>query len=1219
MSLLLPIVLAFAAQDHAQPPAGMLRFPDVSATHIVFAYANDLWLAPRDGGQAVPLASPAGLELFPRFSDDGRWIVFQGNYDGNRDLYVMPSAGGQARRLTHHPSSETPMGWTPDGRVLFASGGYAAFPKWTRLLTVGATGGLPEPLPLPYGTNGAIHADGRLLAFTPHSHDGRTWKRYRGGMATDIWLFDLQDRSARRVTGWEGTDSQPMWHGDVLYYFSDAGPEHRLNLWKYDLKTEQNEQVTRHTDYDVKWPAIGPDAIVYQLGADLMLLELASGLPRKIEVTVPGDGANVRPQIQDAADNVDAWDISRNAKRVAVSARGDIWTLPAKEGPPRAITRTDGVAERWPAWSPDGRWIAYFTDASGDYEVAITQSDGKGETKVLTSGGGPFKTWIQWSPDSKRLLFGDKSNAFFLHTIEGGATVEVDREPFGFFGSGAVASWSHDSRWITWSRTGAQAPIPAIFVYEIETAQKRQLTSGFFGESNPTFDRKGDWLFYVSNLNFEPTYSSLDTTFVYRDAQRLMALPLRAEVKSPWLPESDEETWSDEEQEVRKEKEAEEAEEATAAAGESGADDNAPAAADDGFSGTWTGTVSGGPLPPGGVPITAQFTLDADGSVRGSLTIPMGIATITSGQYDKTSGRFTATLQTEDGPATLEGQVTGNTLKGTGAMGPIAFEFTMERQQPSAGGGGATDDEEKDDAPAREKVEIEFDGAEARAMMLPVKAGQFGGLGVNDSGHLLFVRIGDDGTTIQSFNFKSDEPKEETVAGGADGYSLTPDGKKMLVVRGSSATIQGSGPGATGDAVPTAGMNVTVDPRVEWRQIVTEAWRLQRDYFYDPNMHGVNWDGMLQAYLRMADHCTTRDDVNYVLGEMIAELNVGHAYVGGFTTEEQPSISVGMLGVDWTIENGAFRIAKIQRGSAWDADARGPLGAPGCDVKEGDYLLAVNGIAPDASQDPWAAFQGMANRATVLTVHSEPARDGNERDVVVTPDGDEFDVRFRAWIESKRRFVEEASGGKLGYLYVTDTGTDGQNDLVRQFYPQIAKEGLIIDERWNGGGQIPTRFIELLDRPATNMWAGRDGRDWHWPPDSHQGPKCMLINGLAGSGGDAFPAYFKLKGLGKLIGQRTWGGLVGISGNPSFVDGSSVTVPTFAWYDLDGTWGIEGHGVDPDMEVMDHPTALARGEDPQLDAAIAHMLDQVALKKWQAPERPAYPNREGMGIPDQDK
>lgn len=1201
---------AAAAPQDAPAPAGMLRYPDVSATQIVFGYANDLWLVPRAGGVATPLVSPPGMETTPRFNDDGRWLVFQGNYEGGRDLYVVPTAGGTPRRVTHHPNAETPLGWTPDGKILYMSGGHSAFPKWTRMLTVSPQGGMPEALPLPYGAVGAIHKDGKLLAYTPHTRDQRTWKRYQGGMATDIWTFDLESQEAHRITGWEGTDSQPMWHGDDLYYLSDAGPEHRLNVWRYDQRRQSHTQITKHADYDVKWPAIGPDAIVYQLGSALMLLDLGNGRSRAVEVRIPGDAITVRTLRKDASENLEDWEISPNAKRAAVSARGDIWTLPAKDGPPRNLTRSNESNERTPAWSPDGQWIAYFSDASGEYEIALTQSDGKGETRVLTTGGGPFKTWMSWSPDSKWIVCTDKSGAIFLVDANSGESKELDREPYGFFGQGSTPNWSHDSRWLTWSRTKDDAPVPAVFVYEIATETRTQLTSGYFGDSSPAFDRTGDWLFYATGLNYSPTYSAIDTSFIYEDVQMLMALPLRADVDSPWLLESDEETWKDAEAEDSDETDSDESESEEVK-------DEPVVVEDDGFSGVWQGTISGPVLPPGGVSLTGDLHLKEDGSFTGSFTIPLGSADVVKGSYDKSSGRVEALLRTPDGDAICAALVTGSVMKGSVSMDDAEMSFEMTRQEPVAGAdggkaGAAAKAEKKD-------VTIEFDGAEARAMMLPVDPGGFAGLAVNDKGHLLYLRYSGGNSGLMSLDLSDDEPSEKMVAAGINGLALSADGSKGLVLRGSSASIQAMSAGASGERVPTEGMMVSVDPRVEWRQMLTEAWRLQRDYFYDPNMHGVDWPAVLEQYLPLIDHCASREDFSYVLGELIAELNVGHAYVGGGPSESQPNESVGMLGVDWSLEQGAFRIAKIYHGASWDADARGPLGAPGVDVKEGDFVLAVNGVPMDVAKDPWCAFLGLAGRPTVLTVSANPTQDDEAREVVIEPIGGDYQLRFRDWIEGNRRYVEEKTGGRVGYVYVTDTGTTGQNDLFRQFYPQIGKEALIIDERWNGGGQIPTRFIELLNRPATNMWAGRDGKDWQWPPDSHQGPKCMLINGLAGSGGDAFPAYFKQAGLGKLIGMRTWGGLVGISGNPGFVDGGSVTVPTFAYYDLDSTWGIEGHGVDPDVEVIDHPTALARGEDPQLDAAIAQMLDEVTSRPWRMPKRPAYPDRSDMGITEEDK
>jgi tricorn protease len=464
-----------------------------------------------------------------------------------------------------------------------------------------------------------------------------------------------------------------------------------------------------------------------------------------------------------------------------------------------------------------------------------------------------------------------------------------------------------------------------------------------------------------------------------------------------------------------------------------------------------------------------------------------------------------------------------------------------------------------------------------------------------------------------------DDRAEKTVASGAGAFDISANGKKLLVLRGTSATIQNASAGASGKPVPTTGMTTRIDPRVEWGQILKDAWRIQRDFFYDPDMHGVDWPAVYEQYAALIPYCANREDVSFLIGEMIGELNVGHAYYWGGDTESAPSVSVGMLGADFEMGEGAYRIARIHEGGPWDADARGPLSQPGIDAKEGDYLLAVNGVPVDTTKDPWAAFTGLAGRTVVLTLSDTPEMTEDAREVVVTPISGETNLRYRAWVEANRKYVEERTDGRIGYIHVPDTGINGQNNLYRQYFGQIGKEGLIIDERWNGGGQIPTRFIELMNRPVTNYWARRDGNSWPWPPDAHRGPKCMLINGPSGSGGDAFPHYFRQTGLGKLIGTRTWGGLVGISGNPALIDGGYTAVPTFGYYETDGTWGIEGHGVDPDIEILDDPSKMVDGGDPQLDAAIEHILGEVERMPWKPTPKPAYPDRSGMGIDPRDK
>ncbi|MHC5023188.1 MAG: S41 family peptidase [Planctomycetota bacterium] len=1199
-------------QADVEPHAGMLRYPDVSESHIVFAYGNDLWVVSREGGVATPLASPPGAETFPRFSADGESIAFVGNYEGNRDIYVIPATGGIAERLTHHPSSENLCDWTPDGDLLYSSSGQSGLGRMPKLFTVSATGGLPATLPVPYGGVGAISPDGKWLAYTPHSRDSRTWKRYRGGMATDIWLFNLQTYESKQITDWDGTDTQPMWYGRKLYYLSDGGPAHRLNLWMFDPGTSERKQITRFEDYDVKWPSIGPGRsrgeIVFQNGAKLYLLDLGSLQSREVRVTIPGDRPNLRAQTIDASDFIQSADISSTGKRAVVAARGDIWTAPAEKGVPRNLTRTDGVAERDATWSPDGRWIAYFSDDSGDYELYITQSDGKGETRQLTTDGGPFKFSRAWSPDSKHILFCDKTGQMYLHTVESGETSEVDMDPRS---RQPNVSWSHDSRWIAYDKSSEAIPTTAIWIYDVENGEARQVTSDMFGDGQPVFDRKGDYLYFASSRTFNPTYSDIDTTFVYRQSQNLLAVPLRADMDNPWAVKSDEETW--EEDEEADEEEPEETDEADDGDDADEDEEEAAPVEDDGLSGTWNCEADTPDV--GRLDFTLVITLNPDNTVTGSLNSMMGSSDVT-GTYDPDTGELKLTAAMPNGPVIVfDLKVDGGTLSGTGNVEGTDMAITGSR----APAGSEDEDGDGEGDEAREEVTIDFDGFERRGMLLPVPGGQFGKLAVNNKNQLIYVRRGQGGAGIKLFDITDEKKEEKSVADGAASFEISGDGKKLLVVRGSKLSIQNASAGASGKNVVTDGMMARIDPREEWRQMFHDAWRIFRDYFYVENMHGVDWPAIRDQYAAMLDDCASRDDLNYVIGEMISELNVGHAYRGGGDLEDQPSMSVGMLGVDFELDNGAYRIARIHEGGPWDADARGPLSAPGVDVKEGDYLLAVNHLPLDTSQDPWVAFLGTANRATILTVSDSPEMDENAREVIIKPISSESGIRYRSWIEKNRRYVEEETDGQVGYIYVPNTGVQGQNELVRQFYGQIGKKALIIDERWNGGGQIPTRFIEMLNRPRTNYWAVRNGKDWAWPPDSHQGPKCMLINGLAGSGGDMFPWLFRQAGLGPLIGTRTWGGLVGISGNPGLIDGGFIAVPTFGFYEIDGTWGVEGHGTDPDIEVIDDPALMVDGGDPQLDMAIEVMLEAIAQQPYTPPARPSPPDRSGMGVLDTDK
>ncbi len=1265
-----------------RPSAAMLRYPDVGKDSICFVYANDIWLVPKTGGMASPLASPPGAELFPRFSPDGTTIAFVGNYEGNRDLYTITAGGngGIPTRVTYHPGNETLSEWTPDGRLLYMTNAFAGLARQSQLWTVAAAGGLPAKTPVPYGGFGSISPDGTWLAYTPHSTDTRTWKRYRGGMATDIWLFNLKDNSSRRVTDWEGTDTLPMFapppggDGRTVYFLSDSGPEHRLNLWSYDIASQKKEQVTKHTEFDVRWPSIGPGSngrgeIVFQLGSELRLLDLASKKDAVVTVTIPGDRPTMKPRMVDASKNINAATMSPSGKRVVIEGRGDLWTAPAKEGVLRNLTRTDGIFEREPAWSPDGKLIAYFSDESGEYELWVRGSDAqeaekkdaekkdakdekgeggeeKGEgtdtekaaaakddeadkhlagrrvtkaapARKLTNLGPGFRSGIAWSPDSKSIAFTDNAGNLHVCTVETGETKLIDTDPW----SGLPGySWSSDSGWLAYGRNDEGTNNGCIWLYEVKTGQKNRVTAPMFNSVAPTFDRKGDFLYFRSNRAVNsPVYSDMDTTFVYTGTQQLFMVALRDDVKNPFAVRSDEEEFKseDEKKEEKKDGDAEKKDEAKPAP-----------PTDDGLSGTWQGKATGGgdDFPADGVEFTLSITLAADGSVSGSVTSPVGPGGPISGKFEKDSGKLTITFMFGEAFITMTGTFKAGAASGTWQSGDGASgEWTCSR----AVSGAADEETKKDDrADKPREVKIDLDGFERRAIVVPVAAGSFGDMGVTHDHKLVYVRQPARGATgeagIKIFD-PSEETKEEKAVVAGGNLSLSDDGKKLLVRAGSAMTVyEPAAGGGKGTTVPTAGMTATIDPRDEWKQIFNDVYRFERDYFYEPTLHGVDWAGLKGHYAKMLEDCVSREDVAFVLAEYISELNVGHAYVTNpGDVEQAPSVPGGLLGCDFELVGvgpiAAYRITTIHEGAPWDADARGPLSQPGIEVKAGDYLLAVNGVPVDTSKDPWASLVGTAGRPTQITVGPNPAIDDEAREYIVKPLESEVELRFRSWIERNRTYVSERTSGRVGYAYVPNTGVQGQNELFRQFYGQRDRDGMIIDERWNGGGQIPTRFIELLNRPATNYWRVRHGNDWPWPPDAQFGPKCMLINGLAGSGGDMFPWLFKHNKIGKTIGTRTWGGLVGISGNPGLIDGGYVTVPTFGFYETDGTWGVEGHGVDPDIEVIDDPAAMVNGGDPQLDAAIDHMLGEVEKNGYHKPNRPESPNRKGMGIRPEDR
>lgn len=1108
--------------------ARMMRYPDVSATQIAFVYAGDIWVAPKTGGPALRLSSPKGEESFPRFSPDGSQIAFSGNYDGNMDIYVVPATGGLPKRLTYHGDPDRILEWYPDGKsILFATSRTSEKDRFNQLYKISANGGLPEKLPVPYGEFGSISPDGKTLAYVPISVDFRTWKRYRGGMNPAIWLFNLQTYAARNLTGNDAANSLPMWHGSALYFLSDRDKNKRANIWAYDTKTDKFRQITKFDQFDIHFPNLGPHDIVFENSGRLYLLDLATEKYDEVHIQVLTDRATLKPRIEDVSHSVHAPAVSPSGKRAVFEARGEIFTVPAEHGVVRNLTRSSGVAERFPSWSPDGKTIAYFSDKTGEYQLTTRPADGSGAEQVLTQFGPGFRYRPLWSPDSKKLVFIDQSMRIYLYDLEKKEAMPIGKELW-LYEDGLErfkVSWSKDSRWIAYEQD-LQNRLTAIALYDTKEGQNHTVTSGYYDDDMPIFDPDGKYLFYRSGRDMNPLYSDLDETWIYANTRQLMAVSLRNDVPSLLAPRNDEEGEKDKSEKEKKEKEK-----------------------------------------------------DKD--------------------KDKDKKKPPEQPKKKDEPRLDQKKDDKEEAKS---------EDKLDKKDKAPD----DKDEAKDEKPPK-PVEIDLADFETRAVVLPPKSGNFDDLAAV-SGKLIYRRLPRSGSGEEKSNlmfYDLEKREDKTILEDVDDAILAAKGEKILVRRKNEYAIIEPKDGQKFEKkLPVNSLETVIDPVAEWQQLFTDTWRLERDYFYDPNMHGVNWNTMRQRYGDLLKDAVTRWDVNYVLGELIAELNASHTYRSGGDVESGQQRGVGYLGVDFALENGAYRIKKIIEDAPWDAEVRSPLRQPGVDIKEGDYLLAVNGLPLDTELEPYAAFQGLADKPVFLTVNSEPKLEG-AREALVQTLSSEARLRHLAWIEKNRRKVDEASGGQVGYVYVPDTGRHGQTELVRQFRAQYNKAGLIIDERFNSGGQIPDRFVELLSRKTLNFWGVRDGEDWAWPPTANSGPKAMLINGWSGSGGDCFPFYFQKAGLGPLIGTRTWGGLIGITGAPALVDGGSITVPTFGIYSTKGDWIIEGHGVDPDIPVVDDPSLMAKGGDPQLERAIQEVVKSLKQRPPPAVKKPKYPLRAG--------
>ncbi len=1092
LAVALLALLGAAAPAAALEECRLLRQPDIQGDRIVFVYAGDLWTVARGGGLAVRLTSHEGREAFPKLSPDGRTVAFTAEYDGNVDAYTIPVEGGEPTRLTWHPQADQVAEWYPDGRaILLRSPRASSLSRFDRFLKVPAGGGFEETLPLPTAGYASLSPDGGHVAYVSPSYDNRTWKRYRGGDAPQIWTYDFRRNVSERITDWPGPNEWPMWHGRTIYYASDRGGR-TANLWAYDLDAKAHRQVTNFEEYDVKWPSLGSDAVVFENGGHLYVLDLPGGAPRKLQVLVPDDKPGTRAGYRNVAKWITDFDLSPSAKRAVFAARGDLFTVPAEKGDPRLLVGTPGARERDPAWSPDGKWIAYLSDQTGEYELWVVGSDGRTAPRQVTTGGATFRFAPRWSPDSKKLAFSDKTCTLWWCDVATGKLARVDQ---GGHGEIHDHAWAPDSRWLAYSKANA-AGLQQLQLHALGGGVTT-VSTGMTDDFSPAFDPAGDYLYFVSRRTLNPEFGAFELNFQFSATDRIYAMTLRDTLLTPVPPQSDEET--------------------------------------------------------------------------------------------------------------------GEAKKDEGGAGKDA---KAETKDAKGGKGEAAKPEES------KPVRIDLAGIAARVAALPVPPARYAGVNVF-KGKLVFFTLDppdpdSDGPGTGSFKLFDLEKREvKTIIAGVDADgAVSRDGGKVLYKSGETYGIVDAAEGKkAGDGKLATGQLMTLlDPRREWMQMFDEAWRLERDFYYDPAMGGLDWKAVGERYRALVPHVAHRTDLNYILGELQGELSTSHAYVGGGDATQPRRVDVGLLGADYELDaaSGRYRFKTVYRARDWNSDVEAPLGMPGVQVREGDFLLEVNGRPVRAPENVFAAFVGTAGRQTRVTV-GRSANDPQARTYTVKPVASEVSLRYTAWVDGNREKVAKATGGRIAYIHVPNTSIQGIQEFSKQYYPQVDRQGIIVDERFNGGGFIPDFFTERLRRTTLAYWSTRDGADFRTPTTAIDGPKCILINQYAGSGGDAFPHYFRQLGIGPLIGMRTWGGLVGISHHLPLVDGGVVTLPDFGmWGPAKSEWVIENHGVDPDIEVENTPSEMVSGRDPQLERAIEWTLDQLAKNPPRKPARPPYKVQEGL-------
>jgi tricorn protease len=1079
----------------------LLRNPSLSQDRIAFLYAGDIWTVPRNGGEARRLTSIGTVSAGPYFSPDSSQIAYSTREHGLTDVYVIDSNGGVPRRLTWEPTGSEVTGWTPDGKDVLFTSQHASKSVYPRLFRVRADGiGPAELLPLPSVDWGSFSSDGGTLAYVPMRQWQKAWKHYRGGQTTPVWLVDMKTLDLERVPRENSNDSHPVWAGDTVYFLSDRNGA--VTLFSYDRTTKQVHQVIENHGYDLKTISAGPGALVYEQFGSLHLYDLAAHQEHLVPVSIHGDLPGLEPHLNSvppsAAENIS---LSPSGTRVVAEARGDIFTFPAEKGDIRNLTKSPGSAERDPAWSPDGKSIAYFSDASGEYQLNIRDQEALQPPKVIDLGPEPsFFYSPHWSPDSKRIAFSDKHLRIWYVDVAGGRPVKVDTGLRGGFGAPLQLAWSPDSQWIAYTRD-LESELHVIFLYSLATHTATQVTDGMSNAANPVFDPSGKYLYFTASTNNGPSDAGIDLSSLDRATNSgVYVVVLSRAANSPVPPESDDENKKKSDDEGQKKDE------------------------------------------------------EAD----------------SSGDKAKADGK--------------------------------------------------KDEKKKTEAKPKPTV-IDLAGIGNRILSLPIPSRNYVDLSVGKTG-VLFLAEGppvgrsseDSESPIRAlWRFTLAKRQTEEILSGLAAYKVSLDGEKLLYARKEDwfiAPISDLKPGSPdanpGKGVNNHGMMAVIDPRGAWSQMYRETWRLQRDFLYDPHYHGLDIAKIQAKYAPYVEGLASRDEFTYLCDEMLGEVQLGHIFVRGPRTPPGAP-KPGLLGADYAIDHNRYRFAKIYNGQNWTPSLIAPLTMPGINIVEGDYLLSVNGRELHGTDNIDSFFDGAAGKQTVLRV-SKSADGGGARDVTVVPTASEYGLRNLDWINSNRQKVEALSGGKVAYVYMPNTAQAGYSNFNRYFYAQLDRQALVLDERYNQGGFIADYIVNVLGQKHLSNAIERDGKPVHDPQGAIFGPKSMIINHSAGSGGDAMPWYFRKSGLGTLVGTQTWGGLVGIGGYPTLIDGGSVTAPRYAIYGLNGDWEVEGHGIMPDVPVEELPKDVAAGHDAQLERAVAIVLQQLKDHPVPVSPIPPYPN-----------